>query len=72
MLKTRSSNIRLIALVALLGLLLAVLLVGAAFAIEGGLGATGDALGELAARSSCGCSGGSWYVICPDVYICPM
>lgn len=72
MLLTRSSNIRLIVVVALLALLVGALLAGAALAVEGGLGDAGNALGEVAARSSCGCSGGRWNVMCPDVYLCPM
>ena len=68
---TRSTNVRSIVLITLLALLAVALLAGAALVVNGAGGAAGNALGQFAISSSCGCSGG-WRVICPHVYLCLM
>ena len=68
---TRSIDVRFIVLVTLIALL-AVALFAVAAIVGGDLGGGVNALGELAASSGCGCSGGGLRVICPDVYLCLM
>ena len=65
---TRSTNDRLILLIALVALLVALLFVSTAVALAGALAAAGGALETVAVGFDCGCSG--WGGYCLDVYLC--